>query len=129
MVAVLALLLDRLSRFEQRSVAAGLTVGTTLLLVPGLADGARHLQAIVDQGNARADAVIAFAAGAGRPDAMKVLYPLAPATLTQVLAELDRRGWGPFADRSDLTPPPRSEEHTSELQSLMRISYAVFCLK
>src|SRR3546814_2490082 len=24
--------------------------------------------------------------------------------------------------------PPRSEEHTSELQSLMRISYAVFCL-
>src|SRR3546814_8702006 len=32
-----------------------------------------------------------------------------------------------------LLPPPwrcgRSEEHTSELQSLMRISYAVFCLK
>src|SRR3546814_7003292 len=26
-------------------------------------------------------------------------------------------------------PPRRSEEHTSELQSLMRISYAVFCLK
>src|SRR3546814_2184525 len=28
-----------------------------------------------------------------------------------------------------LTPGRRSEEHTSELQSLMRISYAVFCLK
>src|SRR3546814_1017545 len=27
------------------------------------------------------------------------------------------------------TPGIRSEEHTSELQSLMRISYAVFCLK
>src|SRR3546814_1381079 len=27
------------------------------------------------------------------------------------------------------TDPFRSEEHTSELQSLMRISYAVFCLK
>src|SRR3546814_18021152 len=27
------------------------------------------------------------------------------------------------------TGPFRSEEHTSELQSLMRISYAVFCLK
>src|SRR3546814_6723649 len=26
-------------------------------------------------------------------------------------------------------PAPRSEEHTSELQSLMRNSYAVFCLK
>src|SRR3546814_2908535 len=29
----------------------------------------------------------------------------------------------------DNEPPFRSEEHTSELQSLMRISYAVFCLK
>src|SRR3546814_9636530 len=28
-----------------------------------------------------------------------------------------------------LLRPVRSEEHTSELQSLMRISYAVFCLK
>src|SRR3546814_4637971 len=35
--------------------------------------------------------------------------------------EANRRGW-----RSDYG---RSEEHTSELQSLMRISYAVFCLK
>src|SRR3546814_4929598 len=32
-------------------------------------------------------------------------------------------------DRNDLTKLRRSEEHTSELQSLMRISYAVFCLK
>src|SRR3546814_5669152 len=34
--------------------------------------------------------------------------------------------------RSDPAPgseKPRSEEHTSELQSLMRISYAVYCLK
>src|SRR3546814_1265885 len=29
---------------------------------------------------------------------------------------------------ADLAEPSRSEEHTSELQSLMRISYAVFCL-
>src|SRR3546814_8214617 len=29
----------------------------------------------------------------------------------------------------DTLLPVRSEEHTSELQSLMRISYAVFCLK
>src|SRR3546814_8702088 len=28
----------------------------------------------------------------------------------------------------ELAEGPRSEEHTSELQSLMRISYAVFCL-
>src|SRR3546814_4500834 len=32
-------------------------------------------------------------------------------------------------DRLGIAGLPRSEEHTSELQSLMRISYAVFCLK
>src|SRR3546814_3763424 len=37
----------------------------------------------------------------------------------QPLAEVPRIGTGVF----------RSEEHTSELQSIMRISYAVFCLK
>src|SRR3546814_6312883 len=31
--------------------------------------------------------------------------------------------------RAIATDPERPEEHTSELQSLMRISYAVFCLK
>src|SRR3546814_8457988 len=41
----------------------------------------------------------------------------------------------PLAQAQNLSPDqlekasPRSEEHTSELQSLMRISYAVFCLK
>src|SRR3546814_8664525 len=47
---------------------------------------------------------------------------------------LPRRRWLRHRDRR--CPPPRrhlpdlrSEEHTSELQSLMRISYAVFCLK
>src|SRR3546814_3421666 len=34
----------------------------------------------------------------------------------------------PF-DHLPFGKPERSEEHTSELQSLMRISYAVFCLK
>src|SRR3546814_8148301 len=35
-----------------------------------------------------------------------------------------------YTDLSTAVPgTPRSEEHTSELQSLMRISYAVFCLK
>src|SRR3546814_7840660 len=33
------------------------------------------------------------------------------------------------AGRCELIDRDRSEEHTSELQSLMRISYAVFCLK
>src|SRR3546814_2106566 len=34
-----------------------------------------------------------------------------------------------FQDKHGKVPENRSEEHTSELQSLMRISYAVFCLK
>src|SRR3546814_6588028 len=34
----------------------------------------------------------------------------------------------PETSRGDESLPFRSEEHTSELQSLMRISYAVFCL-
>src|SRR3546814_8360716 len=44
-------------------------------------------------------------------------------------------GFGPgdeendVADRIEFDVERRSEEHTSELQSLMRISYAVFCLK
>src|SRR3546814_2012239 len=36
---------------------------------------------------------------------------------------------GDVADERFVLPEGRSEEHTSELQSLMRISYAVFCLK
>src|SRR3546814_5939378 len=51
------------------------------------------------------------AADAGRFDAR---------TSPQALAE---------ALTARLKPLDRSEEHTSELQSLMRISYAVFCLK
>src|SRR3546814_5301881 len=34
-----------------------------------------------------------------------------------------------FCEDSEVDRAVRSEEHTSELQSLMRISYAVFCLK
>src|SRR3546814_3244545 len=41
--------------------------------------------------------------------------------------QLDQMGAAPDAAQAFLDL--RSEEHTSELQSLMRISYAVFCLK
>src|SRR3546814_2322358 len=40
-----------------------------------------------------------------------------------------RRGHARPAGSRRRLPVRRSEEHTSELQSLMRISYAVFCLK
>src|SRR3546814_5790967 len=44
---------------------------------------------------------------------------------------LDAEGRETLRDANELHIPvgKRSEEHTSELQSLMRISYAVFCLK
>src|SRR3546814_4619728 len=46
-------------------------------------------------------------------------------------ASTNRRpaSWSASHSASASTHSRRSEEHTSELQSLMRISYAVFCLK
>src|SRR3546814_2356829 len=41
----------------------------------------------------------------------------------------DARFAGVMDSRDPIVVAGRSEEHTSELQSLMRISYAVFCLK
>src|SRR3546814_10126320 len=49
-------------------------------------------------------------------------------TLDQALP-VSKRASGMAPSKLGLRPGERSEEHTSELQSLMRISYAVFCLK
>src|SRR3546814_2878944 len=54
--------------------------------------------------------------------------------LTHRVFSKGQRGPGPvlnsgFSPRLGVDDHQRSEEHTSELQSLMRISYAVFCLK
>src|SRR3546814_6823224 len=69
---------------------------------------------------AAAAAVRGTAAGAGIP------RPRRPLPAVVVGRGRRLRGGGGVA-LPDL--PLRSEEHTSELQSLMRISYAVFCLK
>src|SRR3546814_7283024 len=67
-----------------------------------------------------------FLSGAANP-ALAQLLPSAPSQHDQAIA--------PFADEATNLlcrlsfGEFRSEEHTSELQSLMRISYAVFCLK
>src|SRR3546814_8341615 len=68
------------------------------------------------------------------------LYGLANAQWRTDNARLHRLGTDPVEDvelyreadegyRVGVSETQRSEEHTSELQSLMRISYAVFCLK
>src|SRR3546814_3427773 len=55
----------------------------------------------------------------------KLLTPTAPAKSRATGAAIIHRRSNEIADKLSR----RSEEHTSELQSLMRISYAVFCLK
>src|SRR3546814_2617216 len=51
------------------------------------------------------------------------------AVSASALQEVIPRERGDLQVRGVVPTRPRSEEHTSELQSLMRISYAVFCLK
>src|SRR3546814_4726045 len=64
----------------------------------------------------------------GRSDRLAALK-VAPANVDQDTAREDQQH-DARSDRSACLPRlARSEEHTSELQSLMRISYAVFCLK
>src|SRR3546814_3228716 len=55
-------------------------------------------------------------------DAIKV-------TTAEAIAALRKEGIRVVMLTGDNRTTARSEEHTSELQSLMRISYAVFCLK
>src|SRR3546814_6029747 len=56
---------------------------------------------------------------------LAALLPPVPETAATIAARLKLSN----AERKRLAAAQRSEEHTSELQSLMRISYAVFCLK
>src|SRR3546814_2013922 len=79
------------------------------------------------------DAISAYLAGFGRygipfnavygPGAPQGLALPEILTRDAVLTALEQAAGG------TATSARRSEEHTSELQSLMRISYAVFCLK
>src|SRR3546814_5423597 len=66
------------------------------------------------------------AASVARPEPARV-----SARLLRGRARRDYQGRGFSAAAADpaIHRAARSEEHTSELQSLMRISYAVFCLK
>src|SRR3546814_4079461 len=70
------------------------------------------------------------------PREVLLLVALAQRVLAEQVAHLHDRGVdvldrGVLADEEQIRvrEHERSEEHTSELQSLMRISYAVFCLK
>src|SRR3546814_9768791 len=83
--------------------------------------------------NLKVDFEIAFIA-AGVPEAAALFVEPADSGDSYYFSPEASRIFGSELDavRADSCPPPpegRSEEHTSELQSLMRTSYAVFCLK
>src|SRR3546814_10813567 len=51
------------------------------------------------------------------------------AAIRETRQSIQKAAWHPLEEPVSMQLVGRSEEHTSELQSLMRISYAVFCLK
>src|SRR3546814_6249551 len=59
----------------------------------------------------------------------KMLNTSIPPDVVVSICSVSERKHTPRAASSPTFSIRRSEEHTSELQSLMRISYAVFCLK
>src|SRR3546814_936501 len=99
--------------------------------VVGVAFHVHHMAMLFDQRDRRLEAralqaalVKVFRRGVGTGDQHHALgeHPLEQAPEQHCVADV--------ADEELVEHQhPRSEEHTSELQSLMRISYAVFCLK
>src|SRR3546814_6642839 len=76
-------------------------------------------------GRTRANGPITQSAPASQPSSTECALTMVPAPSFT----LRSTQYGPIWTSSANATSPRSEEHTSELQSLMRISYAVFCLK
>src|SRR3546814_9519047 len=99
---------------------------------PGV--GAEHRARLVDSvlaplltGREFADATAAFR-HLTEATAVLAIQAAEPGPFAQAIAGLDTALWD-LSGRIAGQPLWRSEEHTSALQSLMRISYAVFCLK
>src|SRR3546814_5424050 len=99
--------------------------------------------ATANNGNSRSSAAAARGSGRlNRPPPLPRQPPAVPACRMRFAPRAAARasiqpgppdGLSPYGQRYRANPDPvseshRSEEHTSELQSLMRISYAVFCL-
>src|SRR3546814_3760970 len=105
------------------SVAGGLIAGANIYAsARAFAGGAENLLVYRDEIRAHAD-VLADGEVITPDQHTSVL-----ACLTDEATAAQFEEWG-NGDTGVPCDPERSEEHTSELQSLMRISYAVFCLK
>src|SRR3546814_10501273 len=107
------MLASRLGSFEDLAIA-DLFAGSGALGLEALSRGAASCL-FVEQDGAALDAL--------RSNVAKLGATGADVRAQSVLA------LGPARAPLDLVLMDRSEEHTSELQSLMRIRYAVFCLK
>src|SRR3546814_8674816 len=119
------------SQTRSRTMAFIKTIFTSLLLSLVLAGGALAGERInintadvdtidrvlVNVGPAKAEAIVAYRKKNGAFKSAEQLAMVKGIGLKTVEKNRNRLSFG------------RSEEHTSELQSLMRISYAVFCLK
>src|SRR3546814_1894975 len=84
----------------------------------------RHAEKALEQG---VDGLILVCAGAGGHAG--TLSPFALVSEVRRFYQGTIALSGAIANGRSILAAQRSEEHTSELQSLMRISYAVFCLK
>src|SRR3546814_978517 len=106
----------------KRIVSMTSTEAVKFLLVDDIDENLSALEALL-----RRDGLELFKARSGR-EALELLlvHDFALALLDVQMPEMD--GFE-LAELMRGTERTRSEEHTSELQSLMRISYAVFCLK
>src|SRR3546814_10011390 len=119
-------------------------VDAVLQSVPSGDDDPAVASLIVRSRQLRADAEQRRECGAGRKATPVMIDLVGNAGITRLICsrhplKRERRSVGqdqpcpdqqrPFLTITDIAVVERSEEHTSELQSLMRISYAVFCLK
>src|SRR3546814_3806619 len=117
-------------RASAQMISYEVSIGFILITVV-LWDGSFHLSSIVESQKA----YYGFINGHGFNP---LLFPMAVVFLISSMAETARTPFDLTEAESELVAGYqteyssmsfRSEEHTSELQSLMRISYAVFCLK
>src|SRR3546814_2709370 len=98
---------------------------TTLFRSPGDADSRGREQRRRRSGKPSASYLFDYRAQGARA----CYRPSGEATSTRASAEPDAASGQTAGPLDHATRRFRSEAHTSELQSLMRISYAVFCLK
>src|SRR3546814_5667718 len=112
---------------SRRSVLRAAATGAALLPFLGIADPALARKAGLKFAPPEPFSFDALTATAREMATGPYSQPHRPAP--EVTAAIDYEAHGKIRFRNEVAPfAERSEEHTSELQSLMRISYAVFCL-